>query len=122
MLSKNTNDENRQAWLTKTLAALPAGSRILDAGAGELRNRAMCGHLAYVSQDFCQYDGGGDGRGLQTENGILAELIWCATSLRSLSKTPPLAQSSAARCLSICQTLPRHSMNLRACSNPEGNW
>ncbi|SRR6266581_7929880 len=66
MLFKNINEENRQIWLRKTLAGLPSGLRILDAGAGELHNRPMCGHLAYVSQDFCQYDGGGDGRGLQT--------------------------------------------------------
>jgi SAM-dependent methyltransferase len=68
MLYKNINEENRQAWLMKTLASLPAGFRILDAGAGELRNRSLCGHLAYVSQDFGQYDGGGDGKGLQTGN------------------------------------------------------
>ena len=58
MLS-NTNDSSRQAWLKRAIAALPAGARILDAGAGELRNRVHCGHLEYVSQDFCQYAGGG---------------------------------------------------------------
>lgn len=57
MFYRNINEENRQAWLRKTLAALPKGIRILDAGAGELRNRPLCNHLAYVSQDFCQYDG-----------------------------------------------------------------
>lgn len=66
MLSLRTNEDNRQAWLRKALGAIPAGTRILDAGAGELRNRVWCGHLRYVSQDFCQYDGSGDGRGLQT--------------------------------------------------------
>lgn len=65
-LYTNINEENRQAWLKKTLCALPQGSRILDAGAGELRNRPLCSHLNYVSQDFCQYDGTGDGKGLQT--------------------------------------------------------
>lgn len=58
MLYKNINDENRQAWLKKSLSRLPQGARILDAGAGELRNRPLCKHLTYVSQDFCQYDGG----------------------------------------------------------------
>ena len=66
MLYRNINEENRQDWLKKVLAALPSGHRILDAGAGELRNRRLCNHLTYVAQDFCQYTGGGDGKGLQT--------------------------------------------------------
>lgn len=71
MFSKNINELNRQAWLKKTLSALPAGSRILDAGAGELKNRQHCGHLEYVSQDFCQYKGlrwGAINEGLQGES------------------------------------------------------
>lgn len=62
---RNCNEENRQTWLRKVLARIPTGSRILDAGAGELRNKPLCAHLNYVSQDFCQYDGRGDGAGLQ---------------------------------------------------------
>lgn len=57
IFNKNINEINRQAWLKKTLAALPDSSRILDAGAGELKNRQHCGHLEYVSHDFCQYEG-----------------------------------------------------------------
>lgn len=60
------NEYERQAWLKKKLQALPAGSRLLDAGAGELRNKAYCSHLTYVSQDFRQYEGLGDGVALQT--------------------------------------------------------
>lgn len=47
------------------MAAIPAGQRILDAGAGEFQYRRFCTHLNYVSQDFAQYDGKGDGVGLQ---------------------------------------------------------
>jgi len=61
----NENEIGRQAWLRKTLARVPAGWRLLDAGAGELRNKPLCQHLVYVSQDFCQYDGRGDSSGLQ---------------------------------------------------------
>lgn len=57
MFNTNINELNRQAWLKQTLAGLSAGSRILDAGAGELKNRQYCGQLEYVSQDFCQYEG-----------------------------------------------------------------
>lgn len=59
------NEQTRDEWLARTLEALPAGARILDAGAGELKYRSRCAHLEYVSQDFAQYDGGGDGSGLQ---------------------------------------------------------
>ena len=51
-------------WVIRQLKALPVGIRILDAGAGELRFKPHCSHLQYVSQDFGQYDGGGNGAGL----------------------------------------------------------
>jgi len=57
MFNENINELNRQRWLCEVLGSIPAGSRILDAGAGELQNRKYCGHLQYVSQDFCQYEG-----------------------------------------------------------------
>lgn len=60
------NEDARQQWLRRTLANLPAGLRILDAGAGELRNKRLCTHLDYVSQDFGQYEGQGNRAGLQT--------------------------------------------------------
>jgi ubiquinone/menaquinone biosynthesis C-methylase UbiE len=67
---KNVNEDNRQAWLKEVLASLPKDARLLDAGAGELQNRKHCGHLDYVSQDFCQYKGAGEhpDEGLQSKN------------------------------------------------------
>jgi len=52
------NESTRIAWLEAALAKIPAGGRILDAGAGEQQFRRFCSHLDYVSQDFAQYDGG----------------------------------------------------------------
>ena len=66
LLNVNVNEVNRDQWLKKTLRAIPPGLRILDAGAGELRNKPLCSHLVYVSQDVCQYEGAGDALGLQT--------------------------------------------------------
>jgi SAM-dependent methyltransferase len=60
------NDQARISWVSQTLKSVPGGLRLLDAGAGELRNRQFCSHLEYVSQDFCQYEGMGDGVALQT--------------------------------------------------------
>jgi SAM-dependent methyltransferase len=62
----DVNQAGREEWLRKTLARLPEGARLLDAGAGEGGKRRLCSPLRYVSQDFCQYDGVGDGKGLQT--------------------------------------------------------
>jgi 2-polyprenyl-3-methyl-5-hydroxy-6-metoxy-1,4-benzoquinol methylase len=62
-----TNNQSvRDFWLKDTLTNISPGSRILDAGAGELKYKPYCEHLIYTSQDFCQYDGQGDGIGLQT--------------------------------------------------------
>lgn len=67
----NINELNRQAWLKKTLGALPAGLRVLDACTGELQNRQQSAHLEYVSQDFCRYEGqrrGTPAEGLQSKS------------------------------------------------------
>jgi len=61
-----SNESERKKWLDKTLGNVPEGLRLLDAGAGELANKKYCSHLIYVSQDFCQYEGAGDSKGLQT--------------------------------------------------------
>lgn len=60
-----TNELTRNIWLENTLRGIPAGESILDAGAGWLRNKPLCQHLSYTSQDLCEYDGEGDGRALQ---------------------------------------------------------
>jgi len=54
------NEENRYQWTEETLKKIPAGYKILDAGAGECKFRKYCPHLNYVSQDFGQYDGSGN--------------------------------------------------------------
>src|SRR5512138_639710 len=63
-----TNLIDRERWLEQTLKKIPSGCRILDAGAGELKYKKFCQHLNYVSQDFAQYDGKGDGAGLHRKN------------------------------------------------------
>jgi SAM-dependent methyltransferase len=57
----------RLSWIMRSLASIPPGTRLLDAGAGAAPYRMFCRHLAYVSQDFGDYDGHGDGTGLQRE-------------------------------------------------------
>lgn len=57
-----------QKWIEEELKEIPRcdpPKKILDAGAGECKNRKYCEHLEYIAQDICQYEGKGDGKGLQ---------------------------------------------------------
>lgn len=49
------NEKTRVDWIEDTLKNIPAGSRILDAGAGEQQYKKFCTHLDYISQDFAEY-------------------------------------------------------------------
>jgi ubiquinone/menaquinone biosynthesis C-methylase UbiE len=60
------NEATRDKWLAATLKNKTNGSLILDAGAGEGRNKRFCSHLNYISQDICMYDGRGSEEGLQS--------------------------------------------------------
>jgi len=48
---------HRDEWLKPLAAALPPGSRVLDAGAGSSKYRQRFAHCRYETQDFCQYEG-----------------------------------------------------------------
>lgn len=61
-------ENRRHRWIAAKLKSMEPGQKILDAGAGERRYQRYCRHLKYVSQDFGEYDGAGDGHGLQTES------------------------------------------------------
>jgi hypothetical protein len=60
------NESVRISWTKEALKKIPVGLKILDAGAGELKFKDDCSHLKYTSQDFGQYNGVGDNKGLQT--------------------------------------------------------
>lgn len=60
------NHAARDRWIETTLRALPAGSSLLDVGAGECAYKPYCDHLDYLAQDIAEYDGTGDGVGLHT--------------------------------------------------------
>jgi SAM-dependent methyltransferase len=95
------NESARVAWLEATLAKIPAGARILDAGAGERQFRRFCQHLKYVSQDFAQYDGKGDGAGLQSPN-------WQQSGLDIVSDITNIPEPDGAFDAALCVEVLEH--------------
>lgn len=97
------NKENREKWLYKTLKEIPDGRKILDAGAGQLQYKKYCEHLDYTSQDFAQYDGTGDGSGLQMGD-------WDNTRLditSDITDIPVKAESfDAVMCIEVLEHVP----------------
>lgn len=96
-------DETREKWIEKILNRISTGKRILDAGAGQLKNKKFCQHLNYVSQDFCQYDGSGNGVGIQKGS-------WDTKQIDIVSDITEIPEKSASfdavLCIAVIEHIP----------------
>jgi len=98
-----SNPGAREIWLKEKLKAIPKGNSILDAGAGELQYKKLCGHLNYTSQDFAKYDGIGNHEGLQTDS-------WNQTKLDIISDITSIPRDDnsfdAIMCIEVIEHIP----------------
>ncbi len=102
-LAGTQNQATRLKWIESTLKKIPDGNRILDAGAGELAQKKYCEHLIYVSQDFAQYAGVGDGKGLQKDKWDTSKL----DIISDITNIPEPDESfDAIMCIEVFEHLP----------------
>lgn len=113
-------DDERNSWIRRSLEELPAGSQILDVGAGPMRYRDLCRHLSYVSHDFCQYDGRGDGVGYQNQDWDTSRIDIVSDISTIPVATRLLMQSFAFRCWNMFPIRFLQSGRWRASSDREG--
>lgn len=104
----NTNASTRDEWV-EDARNIPAGVKILDAGAGECQYRHHCRHLKYVSQDFSKYDGLGNNSSSECQLGSVKsiDIVWISWRFRfrMVSST----RFCALKCLNI--SLTRNSLS-----------
>ena len=55
------SQDNRDNWVAGFARKLPAGTKVLDVGAGECRYKKVFSHCEYKTQDFCEYKGTKEG-------------------------------------------------------------
>ncbi|WP_417771081.1 class I SAM-dependent methyltransferase [Stappia sp.] len=99
----------RHRWVEAALAARPQGSSLLDVGAGECRYKQSATHLAYTSQDVAEYDGSGDGSGLQTGSFDFSRIdIVC-----DILDIPEDRKFDAVLCTEVLEHVPDPAASLR---------
>jgi len=98
------SDKIREYWIQNQLAKLTKGSKLLDAGAGEAYYQRYCQHLQYISQDFCQYNGQGDKKGIQTSKRDSSKI----NIVSDITKIPVKPASfDTILCVEVLEHLPR---------------
>ncbi len=98
------SEKIRENWIEKQLAKLPKNAKLLDAGAGEAYYQRYCQHLQYISQDFCQYDGQGDKKGIQTGKRDFSKI----NIVSDITKIPVKSASfDAVLCVEVLEHLPQ---------------
>ena len=96
----NNNEAERAQWCKRKFSSIPENLKVLDVGAGELRNRQWV-RGNYVSQDFCKYEGRGDGSGMQTGD-------WSTDSVEIISDITEIPCGDGSFDVIICTEVLEH--------------
>lgn len=98
----------RDEWVARKAAEVPAGARVLDAGAGQCRYKPLFAHTDYKAQDFAQYEGSDDGPLQETWNYGAIDYVCDITEI-------PVASGSfdVVLCTEVLEHVPNPVLALR---------
>jgi ubiquinone/menaquinone biosynthesis C-methylase UbiE len=99
--SARSSLSRREKYVTDKLINMTPGLRILDAGAGTMKYATYCKHLNYVSQDFCQYDGKGDGKAHQNTT-------WDVSAIQLVSDIESIPEANSSFNIILCTDVLEH--------------
>jgi ubiquinone/menaquinone biosynthesis C-methylase UbiE len=91
----------REKFVIDKLTNMSPGLRILDAGAGTMKYAKYCKHLNYISHDFCQYDGEGDGKTHQSLN-------WDVSAIQLISDIESIPEADSSFDIILCTDVLEH--------------
>lgn len=103
---EDRNAQPRELWLKERHATIPAGARILDAGAGELSQKKYCEHLDYLNmyrKILASMRAKVIQRDCKQDRGISQNWILCVIVQIFQNRASRLMLFSAQKCLNICQ-------------------
>lgn len=113
IFSIRNNEHFRHNWIEQKLKEINDGLSILDVGCGTQRYKIFCTHLKYFSQDFGEYQSGGDGEALQINDWKYGKLDYIGNCWEIAEKDETF---DAIMCTEVIEHIPFPNETIKECA------
>lgn len=113
IFSIRNNEFFRHQWVEEKLNEIEEEQSILDVGCGTQRYKPFCSNLKYFSQDFGEYNPGGDGKALQIEDWEYGKIDYIGNCWEINEKDETF---DAVMCTEVIEHIPFPNETIAECS------